>query len=62
MYMVIKFNDDTKTFSKRVKDEGEILREKKKFEGDYKIRQVANVNSGTGYIFLAEKKPKYIWD
>lgn len=62
MYMAINFNDGRKTFVKKVKDEGEILREKKKFEEQYTIRQVAWSKKGQGIIFLANRKPKYIWE
>lgn len=60
MYLAINFNDRKDILVKRVKDEGDIIREKKKYEADYTIRQVANTKSGI--IFLANRKPKYIWD
>ena len=65
MYMAIKFDDGRATFVKKVKDEGEIIREKKKWEEDYIVRQVATSRSGPGIIFLADKKKKrskYIWE
>lgn len=60
MFMAINFDDGRKTYVKRVNDEGDVLREKKKFEKTYTIRQVANTKGGL--IFLANKKLKYIWE
>ena len=60
MYMAINFNDGSKTFVKQVRDEGEVMHVLKRFENTYKIRQVTNTK--TGLIFLANKKPKYIWE
>ena len=66
MYMAIQFNDKKEPYVKQVKDEGDVIREKKKWEErGYIVRQVATTNSGTGFIFLAEQKKqrdKYIWE
>ena len=65
MYMAINFNDGRRTLVRQVKDEAEIIREKKKWEDSYVVRQVATSRSGPGFIFLADKKPerkKYIWE
>lgn len=65
MYMAINFNDGRKTFVKQVKDEADVIREKKKWEEMYTVRQVATSRSGPGFIFLADRKPekkKYIWE
>lgn len=62
MYMAIKFSDKKPPLIRQVKDESEVIGEVKKWEKDYKVRQVTTTNSGTGFIFLADKKPKYIWD
>lgn len=62
MFMAIKFEDGRDTLIIRVKDEAGVIREKKKWEKDYVVRQVATSNAGTGFIFIASPKPHYIWE
>lgn len=63
MFMAIKFEGEARdTLIIRVKDEAGVIREKKKWEKDYTVRQVASSNAGTGFIFIATKKPHYIWE
>ncbi len=64
LYIAVRFDDSKRVYIKQCKDEGEVIREKEKFEGEYKLTQIANVG-GPGFIFKAEKKKerkKFIWE
>lgn len=62
MYISIRFNDKDARLIKHCRTEEEIMAEKKKWEKDYKLRQITVVKSGPGYIFNARRKRKPIWE